>query len=56
VTAFNLTDWYGNTIYMPITASATLIFSVISIIKAAAELNIIRVHVQDVNNCEMGKK
>ena len=48
--SFSISDWQGNTIYLPMTASATLLFSIFSILKASLELNIIRVHVEEVSS------
>jgi hypothetical protein len=33
VTALSITDWEGNTVFLPITASVCMIFSLVAIIK-----------------------
>lgn len=42
----NHLDWQGNAIYFPTTALISLIFSVLSMVKAAVEFNIIGVHIR----------
>ena len=51
-----LTDWHGNTVEIAATAAISMIFSVISVIKAVVEFNIFRVHIQVIESsmiCDM---
>ena len=41
-----LIDWYGNELALPTTAVISLAFSILSMMKALIEFNIIRVHIQ----------
>ena len=41
-----LKDWHGNAVYLPTVSGISLLFSIMSMIKAAIEFNIIRVHIQ----------
>ena len=41
-----LTDWHGNEIHLPTVSGISMLFSIMSMIKAAIEFNIIRVHIQ----------
>ena len=52
----SLTDWYGNQVHLPTTAAISLVFSVMSMVKAAIEFNIIRVHIQVKFNFAATKK
>lgn len=37
VTSLSITDWEGNTVFLPITASACMIFSLLAIVKVTPE-------------------
>jgi hypothetical protein len=39
-------DWHGNVIYLPTVSSISIAFSIMSMVKAAIEFNIIRVHIE----------
>ena len=41
-----LTDWNQNVIFLPTISGISLLFSVLSMIKAVIEFNIIRVHIE----------
>lgn len=49
--SFKITDWSGNTVELPTTAAFSLFFSLLSMLKAAVEFNIIRVHIENVKDC-----
>ncbi len=50
VSSLTFTDWEGNTIYLPFTSSLCIVFSVISILKATMEFNVMRMHVAEVSS------
>ena len=41
-----LTDWNQNVIFLPTISGISLLFSILSMIKAVIEFNIIRVHIE----------
>jgi hypothetical protein len=41
-----LTDWHGNVLYLPTVSGISIVFSIMSMVKAAIEFNIIRVHIE----------
>ena len=41
----SVSDWQGNTLYLPFTPGLCITFSVISIVKAITEFNVSRIHV-----------
>ena len=48
--SLSLTDWEGNTIYLPLTAGVCIAFSILSILKAVLDFNTIRIHIESVTN------
>ena len=49
-----VSDWEGNSVCVPIVSSLTLLFSILSILKATIDLNIIRVHTQSITTLAKG--
>ena len=54
--SFSFTDWSGNTVELPTTAAFSLFFSALSMLKAAVEFNIIRVHIENIKDCSKFSK